>query len=97
MLWGPCKAKKASVIVRGMTVKEFAKFFPDSNEHVKELPSGLSEAVVSSSIRSFSDRLFPMTSLRPVDSEALRFGSVVSILLPRELQHDCKNNLPDTG
>ena len=30
-----------------MTVKEFAKLFPDSNKHLKELRSGLSETVKS--------------------------------------------------
>ena len=49
------------------------------------------------SVRGFSDRILHTTSLLQVRSKAFRFGFVVSILLPRKLQPDCKNNLPDPG
>ena len=48
MLWRPRKAKKASIIVRGMTVKEFAKRFPHSNKRLKELRSDPSQTVLYS-------------------------------------------------
>ena len=48
VLWRPRKAKKASIIVRGMTVKEFAKRFPHSNKRLKELRSDPSQTVLYS-------------------------------------------------
>ena len=49
------------------------------------------------SVRGFSDRILHTTSLLQVRSKAFRFAFVVSILLPRKLQPDSKNNLPDPG
>ena len=53
--------------------------------------------IMMNSVRGFSDRILHTTSLLQVRSEAFRFGCVVSFLLPRKLQPDCKNNLPDPG
>ena len=60
MLWRQRKAKRASIIVKGMTVKECAKRFSHSNTRLKELHFNLSLSVLYS-VKRF-DRLMRFDS-----------------------------------